>query len=149
VAIADLDGDQVPDLAVANTGDDSVSVLPGIGDGTFAAAAHYAAGDYAYSVAIADLNGDQLLDLAVANFLGDNVSVLLNQCRPLPGDLNCDGAFNGADIDPFFLALGNPAGYAVQFPNCNIMLGDMNGDGAVNGADIDVFFECLGGGGCP
>ena len=64
------------------------------------------------------------------------------------GDLNCDGSFNGADIDPFFLALGDPAAYVIQFPNCDIMLGDMNGDGAVNGADIDSFFECLGGG-CP
>ncbi len=65
------------------------------------------------------------------------------------GDLNCDGSFNGADIDPFFLALGDPAAYAVQFPDCDVLLGDMNGDGAMNGADIDSFFECLGGGGYP
>jgi hypothetical protein len=65
------------------------------------------------------------------------------------GDMNCDGALNGADIDPFFLALGDPAGYAAQFPNCDINNGDINGDGAVNGADIDPFFECLGSGHCP
>ena len=65
------------------------------------------------------------------------------------GDLNCDGALNGADIDPFFLALGDPAAYAIAFPNCDIMNGDVNRDGAVNGADIDVFFECLGAGVCP
>ncbi|MCH8805342.1 MAG: hypothetical protein IH986_04570 [Planctomycetes bacterium] len=65
------------------------------------------------------------------------------------GDLNCDGAFNGADIDPFFLALGDPAAYTARFPNCDILLGDMNGDGAVNGDDIDPFFACLGGGACP
>ena len=65
------------------------------------------------------------------------------------GDLNCDGAINGADIDPFFLALGDPAAYMAQFPNCNILNGDMNLDGRVNGADIDPFFVCLGGGGCP
>ncbi len=64
------------------------------------------------------------------------------------GDLNCDGAFNGGDIDPFFLAIGDPAAYAAAFPNCDFMLADMNQDGAVNGADIDVFFDCLGGG-CP
>jgi hypothetical protein len=73
-------------------------------------------------------------------FLGDYV---------LLGDLNCDGRFNGADIDPFFLALGDPAAYAVAFPNCDRMVGDMNRDGQVNGADIDVFFECLAAGGCP
>ncbi len=65
------------------------------------------------------------------------------------GDLNCDDAFNGADIDSFFLALGDPAAYAAQFPNCDRLLGDMNRDGALNGADIDPFFECLGGGACP
>ena len=62
------------------------------------------------------------------------------------GDLNCDGAFNGADIDLFFLALGDPAAYDAMLPNCDPLLGDMNGDGALNGADIDPFFAALGGG---
>ena len=66
-----------------------------------------------------------------------------------PGDLNCDGSFNGADIDPFFLALGDPTAYASQFPNCEPLNGDMNRDGRLDGADIDPFFACLGGGGCP
>ncbi len=59
VAIGDLNGDQVPDLAVANVSSDNVSVLLGLGDGTFAAAMHYAAGVEPESVAIGDLNGDQ------------------------------------------------------------------------------------------
>ena len=67
--------------------------------------------------------------------------------RRLPrGDLNCDGALDGADIDPFFLALGRPMAYQSAFPNCDPLLGDMNGDGALNGADIDPFFAALGGG---
>ena len=66
-----------------------------------------------------------------------------------PGDLNCDGALNGGDIDPFFLAIGDPAAYAAAFPNCDILQADMNGDGLVNGGDIDPFFECLGAGVCP
>jgi hypothetical protein len=65
------------------------------------------------------------------------------------GDLNCDGSVNGSDIDPFFLALGDPANYTAAYPACDLMMGDMNGDGAVNGADIDPFFECIGGGICP
>ena len=65
-----------------------------------------------------------------------------------PGDLNCDGAFNGGDIDPFFLALGDPPTYAAQFPNCDPLLGDMNADGRLDGGDIDPFFACLGGN-CP
>ena len=52
---------------------------------------------------------------------------------------------NGADIDPFFLALGDPGAYEVAFPNCDALLGDMNRDGRLDGADIDPFFECLPG----
>ena len=66
----------------------------------------------------------------------------------VPGDMNCDDVLNGGDIDPFFLALGDPAAYAAQFPNCDPMNGDINGDGALNGGDIDPFFQCLGGN-CP
>ncbi|MCH8805420.1 MAG: right-handed parallel beta-helix repeat-containing protein [Planctomycetes bacterium] len=62
------------------------------------------------------------------------------------GDLNCDGLFNGGDIDPFFLALGDPSQYSLVFPNCDPMLADMNSDGLLNGADIDAFFIALGGG---
>ena len=76
---------------------------------------------------------------------GEAIKVYL--LRRLPsGDLNCDGSLNGGDIDPFFLALGDPAAYRQAFSNCDPMLADMNGDGRVNGADIDPFFEALGGG---
>ena len=70
--------------------------------------------------------------------------------RRLPtGDLNCDGAFNGGDIDPFFLALGDPAAYQIAYPDCNLRNGDMNCDETLNGADIDPFFDCLAGMNCP
>jgi len=45
VAISDLNGDQVPDLATANDSSNDVSVLLGIGDGTFADSLPYAAGN--------------------------------------------------------------------------------------------------------
>ena len=81
IAIGDLNGDQVPDLVVANSGTypdvGNVSVLLGVGDGTFAAAMHYAAGNSPRSVAIGDLDGDQVPDLTVANYYTDDVSVLL------------------------------------------------------------------------
>lgn len=64
------------------------------------------------------------------------------------GDLNCDGRFDGLDIDSFLLALGDPIRYQAVFPTCEILLADMNGDGRANGADIDPFFLCLGGH-CP
>ena len=79
-------------------------------------------------------------------FVSDDEGGLVIFRTTFPGDMNCDGRFNGADIDPFFLALGDPPAYAARFPNCNILNGDMNGDGALNGADLDPFFQLLGGG---
>ncbi len=64
---------------------------------------------------------------------------------PGPGDLNCDGAINAFDIDPFVLALTDPAAYAAAFPNCDYLLADVNGDGAVNAFDIDPFVTLLTG----
>ena len=66
----------------------------------------------------------------------------------LLGDLNCDGRFNGGDIDPFFLAFGNPTLWQTTFPGCDILQGDINGDGVVDGRDIEPFFQCLVGN-CP
>ncbi|MEW6249746.1 MAG: PKD domain-containing protein [Planctomycetota bacterium] len=62
---------------------------------------------------------------------------------PTRGDLNCDGTVNFGDINPFVLAVSNPAGYAASYPNCNIMQGDLNGDGQVNFADISPFVALL------
>ena len=61
------------------------------------------------------------------------------------GDLNCDGAVNFNDINPFVTALSDPAGYAQQFPTCNINLGDINRDGQVNFSDINPFVALLTG----
>jgi hypothetical protein len=65
------------------------------------------------------------------------------------GDLNCDGRINAFDIDPFVIALTDPAGYAAAYPDCDVMLADCNGDGAVNAFDIDPFVICLTSGDCP
>ncbi|MEW6252179.1 MAG: C10 family peptidase [Planctomycetota bacterium] len=64
-----------------------------------------------------------------------------------PGDLNCDQVVDFDDINPFVLALANPAGYAAAYPNCNIMNGDINCDGRVDFVDINPFVALLIGGG--
>src|SRR5206468_11778904 len=66
VAIAVQDADRRPDLAVANSGSNTVSVLLGNGDGTFGAHTDFGTGSFPHSVAIGDLNGDSRPDMAVA-----------------------------------------------------------------------------------
>src|SRR5437899_7276549 len=66
VAMGDLNADGKPDLAVANSGCSTVSVLLGNGDGTLGANTHVGTGAGACSVEIGDLTADGEPDLAVA-----------------------------------------------------------------------------------
>jgi hypothetical protein len=60
-----------------------------------------------------------------------------------PGDVNCDGVVNFADINPFVLALSNPAAWQAAYPGCPVLNGDINGDGVVSFADINPFVMLL------
>lgn len=77
IVAADLDGDGLPDLAVANLGSSDVSLLRGNGDGTFEPAQQHPAGTGPHSIRTADLNADGRLDLVTANEGSANVTVLL------------------------------------------------------------------------
>ena len=61
------------------------------------------------------------------------------------GDLNCDGTVDGFDIQPFVLALTDPAAYQSAYPDCDWLLADINGDGSVDGFDIQPFVQLLTG----
>lgn len=61
----------------------------------------------------------------------------------LPGDLDCDGRVDFGDINPFVLALADPAGYQTAFPDCEIENGDINADGKVDFGDINPFVNLL------
>ncbi len=61
-------------------------------------------------------------------------------------DLNCDGLLDFFDLDPFVLAITDPAGYVSAYPGCDLMLADCNGDGVVDFFDIDAFVELVVGG---
>ncbi len=136
VAVGDFNGDGKPDLAVANYGDGTVSVLLGNGDGTFQAAVSYGAGSGPASVAVGDFNGDGKADLVVANSTDGTVSVLLGN-----GDGTFQAAVNyGAGSGPASVAVGdfNGDGKAdLVVGNCNdgvvsVLLG--NGDGTFQAA---------------
>jgi hypothetical protein len=89
VAVADLDGDGVPDLVTANFGSHDFSVLRGRDDGSFQAAVRFPAGELPRPafVAVADLDGDRVPDLVTTNFDSDDVRLLRG---------NGDGSFQAA-----------------------------------------------------
>jgi hypothetical protein len=108
IAAQDFNHDGIPDLAVANSGDGTISILLGIGDGTYQAQTTYKTGSGAYSVAVGDFNGDGNPDLAVANFSSNTVSILLG---------NGDGTFQTQKT------------YATGSAPNSVAVGDFNGDG--------------------
>ncbi|MEM9244673.1 MAG: DUF4347 domain-containing protein [Cyanobacteria bacterium P01_F01_bin.153] len=135
MAIADLNGDGNPDLAVTNYNSDNVSILLGNGDGTFGAATNIAAGNGPQSVAVGTFDAGSTLDLAIPRFNG-GVSILLG---------NGDGTFGasstlGAGTQPYSVAVGTfDAGSTLDLAianrasrNASILLG--NGDGTFGGA---------------
>jgi uncharacterized protein (TIGR03437 family) len=116
VAIADVNGDGLPDLVVTNKIDDTVSVLLGQSAGGFTTSTIQLIpqglpqppgppGAYPNAIVVGDFNGDSKPDLAIANEGTDNIAVLL-------GDGN--GGFapvpNRSPVPvgstPFFLATG-------------------------------------------
>lgn len=109
-AIGDLNGDGIPDVAIANNGSNSVGVLIGNGDGTFKPLVNYPgpAGGGTTGIALADFNGDNHLDIVVANVATLNISLFIN---------NGDGTFRPRTDIP------------VQFGALNLAVGDFNKDG--------------------
>jgi RHS repeat-associated protein len=77
VAVADLNGDGVPDLIAANSWEACVSVLTGRGDGTFEEQTTFEVGYNPYDVVVTDLNGDGVPDVVTADRNNSTVSVLL------------------------------------------------------------------------
>jgi hypothetical protein len=111
--LADLNGDGVLDMVVANAGvTGNLSVLIGNGDGTFQPAVTYPTAFGAVSVVVGDFNGDGKPDIAVGNGVASNILVF-------PG--NGDGTF-GRPVGSF-----NVIGGAIY-----LAAGDFNKDGKLD-----------------
>lgn len=89
VVAADFNDDQILDLVTADylgteTLDNSVSVLIGAGDGTFAAAQSFETNISPFGVVATDFDGDNLPDIATANLDTSDVSLLVNHTDDPP-----------------------------------------------------------------
>jgi hypothetical protein len=70
----------------------------------------------------------------------------MTDTESVPGDMNCDGRVDGADVGAFVLAVLNPSQYGGQYASCDILAGDLDLSGAVASADIPLFAQLLLGG---
>lgn len=109
---ADFNGDGLPDLCVANIDANTVSILLGRGDGTFAPAQNVSVGRTPRGIAVLDADGDGDTDIVNTNVDTGNVSLLLNDGQ---------GRFGA----PAFFDAGGEGEWALASE-------DMNGDGILD-----------------
>jgi len=113
----DFNEDGILDLAVSNsgTGSNTLSILRGQGNGTFAnlPPSPYATGTYPFGIATGDYNGDGILDLAIANYNSASISVFI-------------GIGSAGHGDGTFAARAN---YTSGSNPWSIAAGDFNADG--------------------
>lgn len=119
VAVGDFNGDGRMDVVTGNglSNANSISVLLGKADGTFAPHVDYSVGAAPVAVAVGDFNGDGKLDIAV----------LLGSSNTMVGILigNGDGTFK-----PVITTTAGEGGYGMA-------IGDFNGDGKLDIAIAD------------
>ena len=110
----DFNGDGAADLAVANSNDNSVTVLLGNGAGAFTepAGSPIAIGTSPFSLTIADINGDGIEDLITVNSSDNSLTLLFG---------------NGAG--GFTASTGGRTSQSGQYPVTSVAVGDFNRDG--------------------
>jgi hypothetical protein len=118
VAVADLNGDGIPDIVGTSPG--RIFVFLGAGNRRFRKPIHFSSGGrQTFGIAVGDLNHDGIPDLAVANW-GGNLAVLLGKG---------DGTFD------------KPVTYYAGIHPTELVLADLNGDGNLDvsvAGDVDV-----------
>lgn len=158
VAIADFNGDGIPDVAVANTTANLITMFLGNGDGTLTSASGAPAQTNSQIIATGDFNGDGVPDLVGINDSSGSATILLGNgdgtftqkapgpatgAGPIPisvavGDFNSDGRTDIAiSVYGTTILLGNGDGTftpTADSPlggggNSPVLVGDFNGDG--------------------
>lgn len=130
VAIGDVNNDLTPDLVTANYGlpggghadlgwNDTISVLTGIGDGTFNAAQNITVGAGPTALAVGDVNGDGFPDIVVAN------TGPVDQNTGVPTGNTITVVLQNSTHDGFLPGQT----YTVGTGPLSVAIGDLNGDG--------------------
>lgn len=134
LAVGDINGDSLPDIAVANSTAGTLSILlqDTAEPGRFLAAREVTAGGTPYAVAISDINDDGAADLVIAlqNNGGGATVLYQDPDTALAFDLRADLVYNSGAIA--------------------VAVADLNQDGlpdvVISGAQVAVFFQEPGGG---
>jgi hypothetical protein len=171
VAVGDFNGDGLTDVVTANASANTVSVLLGHGDGTFAPHSDYAVEGAPIGIVVGDFNGDGKLDIAtISGFDNSVVSVLIGlgdgTFKPYitttagtqggsiaVGDFNGDGKLDVAVSDnsigvDIMLGKGDgtfqaPVGYATAADPRMVVVADFNGDGKLDLATTNAGSETI------
>src|SRR6266540_3828415 len=157
LAVVDLNGDGILDIAAPNISSNEVFVFLGIGNGIFQTEQRFATGNSPWSIAVGDLNADGIKDIVTTNTASDDISVLLGNgngtfqahqrlttgtvpwwvaVADLNGDAIPDIVTVNSDADDVSVLLGNGGGtfqpqqrIPAGVDPSSVAVADLNGDG--------------------
>ncbi len=82
--LADINGDKILDILTLDSSDDTLTILLGVGNGTFGSRVTIATGDSPYGLQVGDINNDGALDVMTADRGDSTLSLMIG---------NGDGTF--------------------------------------------------------